>query len=148
MIKFSSSSNLSYSRLHRPIFVMFFIPGEHMFPTTKQIIFPTTITFFLGGRGSWIWTVVVLDDGQMSWHTILIFEIILISKRGYQSRLLVLVQKVVYEKFWANQSMLFYHQKLWEFGMALGSYLTLMIKRYNKEIQDFPECIATYCSPL
>ena len=40
---------------------------NHLFPTTKQIIFPTTTTRvdFLGCRGSWIGVVVVLN-GQLN----------------------------------------------------------------------------------
>ena len=61
--------------------------------TTKQIISPATSTrekraFFLERRGSRIGTILVLNC-QMSWHVILIFRIILISKRGYRSRLKV-----------------------------------------------------------
>ena len=53
--------------------------------TTKQIISPATSTFFLGRRSSQIGAVLVLN-GQMSWHVILIFRIMLISKRAYRSR--------------------------------------------------------------
>ena len=73
--------HFALSLLLRPLFIKFSLL------TTKQIISPATSTFFLGRRGSRIGAVLVLN-GQMSWHVILIFRIIPISKRGYRSRLI------------------------------------------------------------
>ena len=80
-------SFVNISLLHRPLFIKFSLL------TTKQIISPAsntrekrTRTFFLRRRGSRIGAVLVLN-GQMTWHVILILRIILISKRGYRSRL-------------------------------------------------------------
>ena len=52
-----------------------------------HFLFKGSRPFFLGRCGSRIGAVLVLN-GQMSWHGILIFRIILISKRGYRSRLI------------------------------------------------------------
>ena len=68
------------SLLHRPFFIKFSLL------TTKQIIYPQT-PFFSGvavlGLGARTCRAVLVLNGQMSWYVILIFRIILISKRGY-----------------------------------------------------------------
>ena len=66
---FQNQGRSDVSLLHRPLFIKF-----------------SLLTTFLGRRGSRIGAVVVLN-GRMSWHAILIFRIILISKRSYRSRL-------------------------------------------------------------
>ena len=61
----------------------------HSWPQNKsypQLLAPES---FLWRRGSSRIGAVLVLNGQMSWHIILIFRIILISKRGYRSRLVV-----------------------------------------------------------
>ena len=72
-----------FSLLHRPIFTKFFTPVEPLFSTTKQIVSPAATTRH---RSHQIGAVLVLN-GQMNSHIILIFRFLLISERGYQSRL-------------------------------------------------------------
>ena len=68
---FYTINMMKRSLLHRPLFTKLFTPAEpSLFPTTKHIISPATITrekraFFLGRRGSRIGAVLV-HNGQMS----------------------------------------------------------------------------------
>ena len=123
---------------HRPLFIKFSLL------TTKQIISPATSTkekravavLFLGRRASRIGVVLVLN-GQMSWHDFTdFFRIILISNRGYRSRLPLSLKIVFCKQKLDHTSTTNFRTADWKLKVPFSSFNILCIVK-NKHTSAF-----------
>ena len=132
------------SLLLRPLFIKFSLL------TTKQIISPATSTRekFSGsavlGLGQFSDKAVLVLVCQMSWHVILIFRIILISKRGYRSRLyyvnscLALIEQTPNNKLFGCT---------WMVACFAGSTCSKLIKRILQS-WELSQCYLQLCEEV